>query len=202
MRALVQDIRYGSRMLLRKPGFTTVAVLTLTLGIGAGTVIFSVVNHVLLRPLPFPDSGRILTIWNTYPQSSSGEEEVSPPDFCDWREQNHSFDQLAAYERFSYVWTDGAEPVRLRAARVSGDFFAAMGARPVLGRPILPGDDHEGAHHVVVLSHELWRSQFGSDPSVVGEAITLNGMGFTVSGIMPAELGFPSDVQPLDSPRL
>ena len=194
MRTIVQDIRYGSRMLLRTPGFTIVAVMTLTLGIGAGTTIFSVVDHVLLRPLPFPDSDRILTIWNTYPQSPWGEEEVSPPDFCDWREQNDSFNQLAAYERFSYVWTDSSDPVRLRAARVSGDFFSAMGINPILGRPILPADDHEGAHHVVVLSHELWRNQFGSDPSIVGHALTLNGMGFTVLGVMPAEFGFPGDV--------
>ncbi len=194
MRTLVQDIRYGSRMLLRKPGLTIVAVMTLTLGIGAGTVIFSVVDHVLLRPLPFPDSDRIFTIWNTYPQTPWGEEEVSPPDFCDWREQNNFFNQLAAYERFSYVWTDSSDPVRLRAARVSGDFFSAMGINPILGRPILPADDHEGAHHVVVLSHELWRNQFGSDPSIVGHALTLNGVGFTVLGVMPAEFGFPGDV--------
>jgi putative ABC transport system permease protein len=191
---LGKDVLYGCRMLRKHPGFTAVAVLTLMLGIGANTAIFSVVNGVLLRPLPFPDSDRIVTLWNFYPQLSDEKEEVSPPDFHDWLEQNRSFAQLAAYERFFYIMDGDPYPLRLPAARVSGDFFAVMGVNPILGRSLLPADDHEGLHHVVVLSHRLWTSRFGADSSIVGRIATLNGMDYTVVGIMPAGFGFPYEV--------
>jgi putative ABC transport system permease protein len=188
---LGSDLHYGLRVLRSSPGFTAVAVATLALGVGASTAVFSVVNGVLLRRLPFPGSEQIVTLWNTYPKLGSEKEEVSPPDFCDWRAQNHSFNQLAAYERFFYVLTGDPAPVRLRASRVSGDFFAAMGVKPLLGRPLLPADDHEGAQHVVVLSHRLWASRFGADPSVVGRTVTLTGIPHTVVGVMPAGFEFP-----------
>jgi putative ABC transport system permease protein len=133
----------------------------------------------------------MVTLWNTYPQQNDERQEVSPPDFSDWHEQNRSFDQLAAYERFFYILAGDPEPVRLRAARVSGDFFAVMGVKPILGRPLFPADDHEGVHHVVVLSHRLWTSRFGADPSVVGRTVTLTGTGHTVVGVMPAGFDFP-----------
>jgi putative ABC transport system permease protein len=192
---LGNDLLYGIRMLKNSPGFTAVAVLTLALGIGANTAVFSVVDGVLLRRLPFPDSERIVTLWNTCPRLGDEREEVSPPDFCDWREQNRSFDQLAAYERFFYSLAGDPAPVRLHAARVSGDFFAAMGLSPLLGRPLLPADDHEGAHHVVVLSHRLWASRFGADPSVVGRRVTLTGIPYTVVGVMPAGFEFPDGAE-------
>jgi putative ABC transport system permease protein len=194
MDTIIQDIRYGLRSLVRKPGFTAVAVLSLTLGIGASTIIFSVADGVLLRPLRFPGSDRIVTLWNTYPHFNTDREEVSPPDFCDWRERSESFDQLAAYERFSYVLAGSSNAVRLRGARVSGDFFATMGVVPALGRVLLPADDHEGSHHVAVLTHRLWTSQFGADPSIVGHDVVLNGFSFSVVGIMPAGFDFPGSV--------
>jgi len=196
---LGQDLLHGSRLLARSPGFTAAAVLTLALGIGASTAVFGVVDAVLVRRLPFPESQRIMTLWNMYPKLGDEQGEVSPPDFCDWRAQNRSFEQLAAYERFFYVLAGDPAPVRLRAARVSGDFFAAMGVRPLLGRPLLPSDDHEGAHHVVVLSHRLWASRFAADPSVVGEAVRLTGIRHTVVGVMPAGFDFP-DAAELWSP--
>jgi putative ABC transport system permease protein len=192
---LGNDLLHGLRILRKSPGFTAVAVLTLALGIGANTAVFSVVDGVLLSRLPFPGSERLVTLWNTYPKLGDEQEEVSPPDFCDWRAQNRSFDQLAAYERFFYILAGDPAPVRLRVARVSGDFFAAMGVKPLLGRRLLPADDHEGAHHVLVLSHRLWTSRFGADPSVVGRTVTLTGMPFAVVGVMPAEFEFPDDAE-------
>ena len=192
---LGKDLLYGLRILRSSPGFTAVAVATLALGIGANTAVFSVVDGVLLRRLPFPGSERIVTLWNTYPRLGGEREEVSPPDFCDWRAQNRSFDQLAAYERFFYILAGDPAPVRLRTSRVSGDFFAAMGVKPLLGRPLLPADDHEGAHHVVVLSHRLWTSRFGGDPSVVGQTVILTGIPYTVVGVMPAGFEFPYEAE-------
>jgi hypothetical protein len=194
MRTLVHDIRYGLRILAKKPGFTAAAVLTLTLGVGSTAVIFSVADGVLLRPLPFPESERLVALWNDYPQLNHEREPVSLPDFCDWLEQNRSFAQLAAYEQYFCSLAGDPNALRLRAATVSGEFFAALGVRPVLGRPLLPADDHKGAHRVVVMSYRLWNSRFGSDRSTVGQAVTLNGAGYTVVGIMPAGFDYPGDV--------
>jgi predicted permease len=195
LESFFQDVRYGLRVLVKNPGFTTVAVLTLAIGIGANTAVFSVVDGVLLRRLPFPESERIMTLWNTYPKLGTGQEEVSPPDFWDWREMNHSFDQCAAYERFYYILAGDPAPLRLRASRVSGDFFAAMGVSPLLGRPLLPADDLEGSHHVVVLSHRLWVTRFGADPSVVGRKVILTGVPHAVVGVMPAGFEFPDGAE-------
>jgi putative ABC transport system permease protein len=192
---LVKDVQHGLRLLGKSPRFTSVAVLTLVLGVGLNTAVFSVVDGVLLRPLPFPDSDRIVTIWNTYPRLSGEREEVSPPDFCDWRERSRSFAQLAAYERSFWALTGDPDSLRLTAARVSGDFFAAMGLHPILGRPLLPVDDHEDTRRVVVLSHRLWTSRFGADPSVLGRTVTLTGVDHTVVGVMPAGFRFPYDAE-------
>jgi predicted permease len=191
---LGKDTLFSVRLLRSSPGFTAAAILTLTLGIGANTAVFSVVHGILLRELPYPEPDRIVTLWNTYPKVGSQQQEVSPPDFHDWREQNRSFSHLAAYERYFYVLAGDPTPVRVRAARVSGDFFAVMGVEPTLGRPLLPADDHEGEHQVAVLSHRLWASRFGGDPSIVGQTVTLAGRSFVVVGVMPAAFEFPSDV--------
>lgn len=193
--SVVKDVRHGLRSLRGSPGFTAVAVLTLTLGIGASTAVFSVVNGVLLRPLRYPDPEEIVTLWNSYPQLSDEKEEVSPPDFYDWWEQNRLFVHLAAYERHFFILAGDPAPVRLRGARVSGGFFSVMGVEPILGRPILPADDHEGAHHVVVLSHRLWTSRFGADRFLVGKTITLTGVAYSVLGVMPAGFRFPYDAE-------
>jgi putative ABC transport system permease protein len=191
---LIQDIRYGLRSLARNPGFTAVALMSLVLGIGASSVIFSVADGVLLRPLQFPDSDRIVTLWNTYPHLGAKREEVSPPDFYDWHELSESFGQMAAYERYSYVLAGSDNGIRLRAARVSGDFFATMGVVPAVGRVLNPADDHVGSHHVVVLTNHLWAMQFGSDSSIIGREVVLNGFSFSVVGVMPAGFDFPGDV--------
>ncbi len=194
MEMLLRDVRYGIRSLLRAPSLTVVAVITLALGIGANTVMFSVIYGVLLRPLPFSDPDRVVTLWNTYPETPESTDPVSPVDFTDWREQSRSFAHLAAHDRFSYVLAREQGPVRLRAARVSGDFFAVVGLQPALGRALIPADDHPGDDRVVVLSHRLWRSEFGADEGVVGETLSLNEESYTVVGVMPAGFDFPDGV--------
>ena len=193
-----QDLRYGARMLLKQPGFTAVAVITLALGIGANTAIFSVVNAVLLRPLPYEDPDRLVVIWGTHPHV--GREVASLPDFVDWREQCRSFELMAAttsrsFERVPPGWnfslTGGEEPERLIGDYVTDDFFTVLGIPPVLGRSFLPEEHRPGGPHVVVLSHGLWQRRFGSNPDIVGRAITLNGQDHTVVGIAAPHLWFP-----------
>jgi putative ABC transport system permease protein len=191
---LLRDVRYGIRSLLRTPSLTVVAVVTLGLGIGANTVMFSVIHGVLLRPLPFSNPDQVVTLWNTYRETPENRDPVSPVDFGDWQEQSSSFTYLAAHDRFSYVLAREQDPVRLRAARVSGDFFAVVGLQPALGRALIPADDHPGHDRVVVLSHRLWQSEFGGDAGIVGEALTLNGESYTVLGVMPAGFEFPDGV--------
>jgi putative ABC transport system permease protein len=195
MITLLRDGRHAWRVLARTPGFTAMVAVTLALGIGASTAIFAVTDHVLLRPLSFPGADRIVTLWNTYPRSGIEKEEVSPPDFYDWRAQSRSFSALAAYERFSYVLTGEPDAVRLRAARVTEGFFAALGVQPFLGRGFLPSDYRIGAPRGVVLTHQLWRSRFGASPSIVGRTVILNEVEHTVLGVMPAWFGFPGDIE-------
>jgi putative ABC transport system permease protein len=192
---LAGDARHGMRQLRMSPGFAAVATLTLALGIGSATTVFSVVNGVLVRRLPYPDSDRIMTLWNTYPGVDDSLQEVSPPDFFDWRSESRSFEHMAAYERFVWDMAGDPQPVRVRGARVSGDFFAVMAVPAMLGRPVLPADDHEGAHHVVVLSHRLWVERFGSDPSVLGRTVILTGVPHRIVGVMPTGFRFPDGVE-------
>src|SRR5215510_13971040 len=184
---LWQDLRYGLRMLLRNRGFTVVAMLTLALGIGANTAIFSVVNSVLLRSLPYQDPERIVKIWN------AGQVPISEPEFNEYRNQSQSFDQVAAYVVFPNNLTGINEPERVLTAATSSGFFPALGVRMELGRPYSSDEDQRGRNGVVVLSHRLWQRHFSSDPNLIGKAITLNGRSRTVVGITPPGFGFPSD---------
>jgi len=192
MDTLWQDLRYAARMLARNPGFTTVAVLTLALGIGANTAIFSVINGVLLRPLPYPEPNRITTLWNTNLQLGVAKTTVSPVDFRDWQRMNQSFSHMASYAYGSYVLTGDHDPVRLLTARVTPDFFAVMGVEPMLGRAFVAEDDEPRAGKVVVLSHSLWQQQFAADPAIVGKTLTLDGEAHEVRGVMPPGFGFPN----------
>ena len=184
METLWQDIRYGFRMLLKKPGFTAVAALALALGVGANTAIFSVVNGVLLRPLPFKDPERLVRLgeWSKEVPGMS----ISYPNFKDWREQNRVFDGVAATQFDSYNLTGSDEPERLQGRNVSWNFFDVLGVRPALGRSFRPEEDHAGAPQVCVISHALWERRFGSDQKIVGKAVTLNGGAYTVVGVLPA----------------
>ena len=187
---LIKDLRYGLRMLRRKPGFTGVAVLTLALGIGANTAIFSVVNAVLLRPLPYPDPERLVSIYESLPQGGTGS--VSAPNFLDWRAQSDVFTGIAAYQYGDFNLQEEQQPVRAVGAQVSANFFEVLGAAPQAGRAFAEGEDRAGSDRVVVLSDKLWRRNYGADPGVVGRDILLGGEKYAVVGVMPPQVQFPA----------
>jgi putative ABC transport system permease protein len=191
MRTLWQDLRYGLRMLLKNPGFTLVAVVALALGIGANSAIFSVVNSLLLRPLPFEQPERLVQVWETIPQRGRFEVPASFPNFADWRDQNRVFEQTVAYSGWSFNLTGSAEPERIRSAIVSPAFFSALGIKPILGRTLLPGEDQPGKDLSVVISRRLWQRRFNSDPNVVGKTVDLNGKSFTVVGVIAEAADLP-----------
>src|SRR3989442_67447 len=192
MDTILQDLRYGLRTLARSPGFAAVAVLALALGIGANTAIFSVVNAVLLRPLPFRDPDRLTMVMSVNPAKGFPRFPVSPPDFIDWRAESRVFEEMAAGDSGPYNLIQGAEPERLSGSRVSASFLGVVGIKPVLGRDFLAEDDREGAEPVVLIGHGLWTRRFGSDPGIVGRTIALNGKSRTVIGILPQGYTFPN----------
>ena len=191
MTTLVQDLRYAVRMLLKNPGFAVVAIIALALGIGANTAIFSVVNTVLLRSLPYDDPAGLITIKeNKLPQFP--EFSISPGNFISWRNQNTSFEQLSAINFAAYNLAAGdGEPERLRAARVSAGLFEMLGVTPVQGRAFTNEEDQPGHDNVVLISSSLWKRRFGNDPNVVGQSVTLSASSYTIIGIMPAAFQFP-----------
>jgi putative ABC transport system permease protein len=191
---VAQDTRYALRMLRKSPGFTAVAILTLALGIGANAVIFSAVNGVLLRPLPYPNSNRLAQVWSTNPHTNRWGDWVSYPDFVDWRAQNKVFAGLVAYRTWLTNITGGDHPDALFAVLASSNLFSVLQSQPLLGRTFLPDEDKPGHNFVVVLSDALWRSRFGSDPHLVGKAVAINGESYTVIGIMPPGFRFPLDL--------
>jgi putative ABC transport system permease protein len=202
--ALMQDIRYGGRMLLKKPGFTFVAVLALALGIGANTAIFSVINAVLLRPLPFNDPDRLVMVWGSAPQVQAEWDKLpaSAAGFEDWREQNHVFEQLAAFKTWAWNLTgSNSEPEQVWGARVSADLFPVLGVKPLLGRTFLPEEERNGATHVILMGHGLWQRRFGSDPNIIGRTISLTGQSYTVVGVMPPGFKFPGGTNMLSGFR-
>jgi putative ABC transport system permease protein len=187
---IIKDLRYAFRMLRRKPGFTAVAVLTLALGIGGNTAIFSVVNAVLLRALPYPDADRLVSIYESLPQGGTGS--VSVPNLLDWRAQSDAFTGIAAYQFGDFNLREEQQPVRAVGATVTANFFDVLGATPQVGRGFLEGEDKAGRERVVVLSDRLWRRNFGADPGVVGQDILLGGEKYQVVGVMPPSVQYPS----------
>jgi predicted permease len=189
MRNLLQDLRYAIRMLAKNPGFTLIAVLTLALGIGANTAIFSVVNTVLLRPLPYPHPEQIVYLQETFGPEGTGS--VSAPNYLDWREQSHSFSALAVFETQGANLLGTDQPVHLKTARVSSGFFESLGATPEHGRLFSPDEFKSGSHAVALISDRLWRVQLGSDPGLVGKLLHLSGEDITIVGILPPTVTFP-----------
>jgi len=181
---LWQDLRYGARMLFKQPGFTLIAVLTLALGIGANTAIFSVVNAVLLRPLNYTEPDRVVALWESVP-AKGGRWRVTPANFFDWKKQNHVFTEVAAFGASGFNLTGAGEPEQIRGARVSHDYFSVLGVEPTLGRAFLPEEYEPGKGQVVILGHEFWQRRFNSDPKLIGQTLTLDGAPYTVVGIMP-----------------
>jgi predicted permease len=187
---LWQDLRYGIRMLAKNPGFTIVAVAALALGIGANTAIFSVVNSVLLRPLPFKDPNQLVMVWEDATHLDFPKNTPSPANFLDWQRQNSVFAGMAAMAPASFNLTGTGEPERLDGRRVSANLFHLLGIQPQIGRAFRPEEDAPGTR-VAILSDGLWQRRFGADPQVVGRAINLNGESYTVLGVMPAAMELP-----------
>jgi len=190
MNGFIKDLRYAARALLKNPGFTVVAALTLALGIGANTAVFSLVDAVLLRPLDYPDADRLVMIYETNLAKGWDRFAVAPANFLDWKSQSRSLAALGAFTSDNFNLTGRDEPERIRGARVSAGLFPMLGVAAKLGRHILPEDDRAGAQPVVVLTDGFWRDRFGSDPKILGHALTLDGVGRTVVGVMPPAFRF------------
>jgi putative ABC transport system permease protein len=196
METLIKDLRYGIRGLLKRPGFTVVAVLTLALGIGANTAIFSVVNAVLLKPLQFQDPERLVIIWEDATFAGFPRNTPAPANYVDWKTQTQSFADMAATAEETFNLTGDGDPERVAAYSVTANFFPLLGVSPALGRAFTADDDRPGAHKVTLLSHGLWQSRYGSDPQILNRDIQLNGEKYTVVGVMPAGFQFfESDVR-------
>jgi putative ABC transport system permease protein len=195
MTGLLQDLRYALRQLRKNPQFTALALLIVALGIGANTAIFSVVNAVLLRPLPFPQSERLVQVWHVPPAASfhgMSTFAVSPANYLDWLDQSRVFEQMAIYGRNSFNLTNQSQPEAVMAARVSSAFFSVLRVHPLLGRAFMPEEDQSGRDHVALISQAFWQSHCGSNPNIVGQKIILDQQGYTVVGVMPAKFFFPA----------
>jgi predicted permease len=188
MTTFIQDVRYGLRMLAKNPGFTAVALLALALGIGANTAIFSVVNGVLLRPLPYPDPERLMMIYEKTTDFSQSS--VSYPDFLDWQRENQSFTDMACFRRNEFNFTGSGQPEHLEGEHVSASLLPVLGVNPFLGRNFLPQEDREGAGGVVILAYSLWQKRFGGDSHILGRTLTLNAKSYTVIGVLPPDFRF------------
>ena len=190
----MNDLRFAVRQLLKNPGFTTVAVLTLALGIGANTAMFSVVSSVLLRPLPFKDPDRLVMVWERNVKKGYEMNHAGVATFLDWKAQNNVFESMAAFgidEALSL--TGDHEPERVTAVPVSANLFEVLGVNPTLGRTFRVEEETPGGDQVVILSHGLWQRRFGSDPNLVGKTILLDGRSYLVIGIMPPGFVFPGN---------
>ena len=190
METLLKDIRYGVRGLVKRPGFTAIALITLALGIGANTAIFSVINAVLLRPLQFKDPEQLVIVWEDASFAGFPRNTPAPGIYFDWKNQNQSFSDMAASAELSFNITGDGDPERVMAFAVTENFFPVFGVQPLLGRNFLPEEDRPGANKVVMLSHSLWQSRYGGDPQIVNREILLNGAKHTVVGVMPASFQF------------
>ena len=195
MQTLIQDLRYGARMLFKQPGFTLIAIFTLALGIGANTAIFSVVNALLLRPLPYPDSEQLAWVWMDNRQEGIAEDITSWPNFEDWRTQNQSFQGMAGVRDRRFNLTGTGEPEELNGANVSANFFDLMRVSPQQGRAFSADEEQEGREQVVVIGHGLWQRRFGGDAKLVGQTLSLNGQPHTIIGVMPPGFQFPNQTE-------
>jgi putative ABC transport system permease protein len=194
METLFKDIRYGFRSLIRHSGFTAIAIITLALGIGANTAIFSVVNGVLLRPLPFKDPERLVLVWNRGAEAAGGDRTpLAVADLLDWRAQNRSFESIGAFQYTSFNYLGSEIPEQVRGVSVTSNFLSVLGVGVQLGRDFQSGDEQAGAPNTVLLSDRFWRSHFGADPQVIGRTVNLSGVSTIIIGVMPAGLNFPRE---------
>ena len=193
---MFQDLRFGLRMLLRNPGFTLTAMLSLTIGIGATSAIFSVVNGVVLRPLPYREPESLVRLWQNKPQAGMKEMPVSGGNVNVWQARAESFEGVAAFYQTASVITGDAEPEQIFGAGISYNLFPLLGYQPSIGRNFLPEENRPGGEKVILLSHRLWQRRFGGDPAILGTSITLDHTNqFTVIGVMPPEASFPGKTE-------
>ncbi len=194
---MFEDLRYSLRALARSPSFTLVAVVGLALGIGANSAIFTVMNAVLLRPLPYKEAEQLVLLWQLNRHNGDHEIKASAPDYIDWKEQNSVFQDIAAFNANSGLGLNlsgAGHPARISATSVTGNLFSVLGVTPALGRSFLPDEERPGSAPVCILSDGLWKGRFGSDPKILGKAVTLNGEMWTVVGVMPRGFRFPQSV--------
>jgi len=189
---MIQDLRYGVRMLLKNPGFTLMAVLTLSLGIGANTAIFSVMNATLLRPLPYQNPDQLLMVWGTNPGGFGwrGKTGFSAPSFLDYQEQNQVFERMATFNGVGFTLTEVGHPENIAGGLVTPEFFEVLAVQPILGRAFLPEEMQAGRDHVAVLNYNFWQRRFGSDPQIIGQTIRLDATPYTVIGVLPQGFDF------------
>ncbi|HEU4386385.1 MAG TPA: ABC transporter permease, partial [Blastocatellia bacterium] len=190
MQTILQDLRYGMRLLVKRPGFALIAIVTIALGIAANTAIFSLVSAVLLRPLPFHEPDRLVMVWEDATSIGYPENSPAPANYADWKSQNAVFEDMAAYEISGADLTGEGEPEKVSGYAVSAGFFPLLGVKPELGRTFVPEEEKPGAERVVVLAHKLWESRYGKDDRIIGRTILLDNEGYTVIGVMPATFQF------------
>ena len=195
MDTFLNDIRYALRNLLKRPAFTLVAAITLALGIGANTAIFSSVYALLLKPLPFPELERVVTVWATYPSKGVVRNEVAMANYLDWRAQNQSFEQVGLYTWWTANLTGVGSPERIQGMVVTANFFDALGVKPIMGRTFTEEENQPGKGAVVILTHNTWQRRFGGDPNILGKTITLDSAASTVIGVMPEKFSYPANAE-------
>ncbi|MGH9856164.1 MAG: ABC transporter permease, partial [Blastocatellia bacterium] len=189
---MFQDLRYGARMLLRQRAFTIAAVIALALGIGANTAVFSVVNAVLLRPLPYQNSDRMAMIWGNFLLLKMEQLRAKAAEYVDYRDQTQSFETVAAFHTDDFALTGGSQAERVVGARVTANLFPMLGAKAAQGRQISSEENQTGRDNVVVVSHKFWQSRLGGEPNVIGRSVRLSDLSYTIIGVMPAGFEFPS----------
>src|SRR5438034_11425666 len=190
---MLNDLRYGIRMLLKSPGFTTVVILTLALGIGANTAIFSVVNAVLLKALPYREPERIVMLWTDNPSLNLGLHELppTPTDLLDWRNQAQSFEQIAAFRARPADLSEQGDPERVGGVQVTANCFSLLGAQPMFGRVFSTDEEQPGKDKVAIISHNLWQRRFGGDANIIGQFVTINHERHAIIGVMRPGFNFP-----------
>lgn len=198
MGTIWQDLRYGWRMLRQSPGFTAVAVLTLAIGIGANAAIFSVINTVLLRPLPFPNPNQIVLVWDTDPNRNITRSTASVAEFLDWRDQNHVFQELSAWRTWFYNLTGTGEPEQVWGVHSSGNFFRLLGVAPALGRDFTAEEEQPGHEQVVIISYGLWQRHYGGDPAIINRSMLIDDKPYTIIGVLPKDFTLWGNTRQLD----
>src|SRR5712691_13184309 len=191
MESLLSDVRYAVRNLIKRPGFTAIAVITLALGVGANSAIFSTINALLIKPLPIPEQDRVIAIWDKAPSRGIEHNEVAMANYLDWRTQNESFEHLALERWWSTNITVGDTPERIQGFLVTANFLDVIGVKPIKGRNFSEEENQPGKDAVAIITFSLWQRRFGSDANIVNKTITTNGITRTVIGVMPEGFNFP-----------